>query len=103
MKDSQDAVNVSILGKQFTVACPEEEREELRAAAEYMDRKMRGIQESGKVIGLERCAIMAALNISHELLALQQDVTPVAEVETKLVSLQNRIEAALREQSELEL
>lgn len=61
-------VKVNILDKEFLVACPEEEKDELLASAAYLNRKMREIRDSGKVIGMERIAVMAALNITHELL-----------------------------------
>jgi len=50
------------------IACPEEERTALRQSAEYLDDKMREIRDSGKTHGLERIAVMAALNIAHEFL-----------------------------------
>lgn len=61
-------VTVKILEKEYQVACPEEQEAELVVSAKYLDKQMRDIRGSGKVIGLERIAVMAALNISHELL-----------------------------------
>ncbi|MCB1679703.1 MAG: cell division protein ZapA [Halioglobus sp.] len=61
-------VTVKILDKEYQVACPQEQEAELIVSARYLDKQMRGIRESGKVIGLERIAVMAALNISYELL-----------------------------------
>jgi cell division protein ZapA len=61
-------INVTIMGREFRVACPDDEREELLQSVSYLDKKMREIRDSGKVIGSERVAIMAALNITHELL-----------------------------------
>ncbi len=61
-------VTVNILDKEYQVACPPEQEAELVVSASYLDKQMRSIRESGKVIGLERIAVMAALNISHELL-----------------------------------
>jgi len=63
------SLDVTIMGREFRVACPEEERESLLQAVTYLDRKMREIRDHGKVIGLERIAIMAALNITHDYLA----------------------------------
>ncbi len=96
MKAISDGVNVSILGKEFMVACPEEERAALAAAAKYLDHKMREIQETGRVIGAERCAIMAALNIANELLELRRQpngLTP--ELDKRLKFLHNKIDRAL--------
>ncbi|MCL4105969.1 UNVERIFIED_CONTAM: hypothetical protein GTU68_058275 [Idotea baltica] len=63
-----NTVTVKILDKEYQVACPEEQQTELIVSARYLDKQMRAIRDSGKVIGLERIAVMAALNISHELL-----------------------------------
>ncbi|MCB1706829.1 MAG: cell division protein ZapA [Halioglobus sp.] len=65
---SAHTVTVRILDKDYQVACPEEQEAELLISAKYLDKQMRGIRDSGKVIGLERIAVMAALNISYELL-----------------------------------
>lgn len=95
MKTDQEGVKVSILGKEFVVACPDNEKNALLAAASYLDEKMRAIQDSGKVIGAERCAIMAALNIVHDFLDLQQNSGVSSEMAQKLRFLQTKIEAAL--------
>jgi cell division protein ZapA len=71
---------VTILDKDYQVACPVDQEAELVVSASYLDKQMRSIRENGKVIGLERIAVMAALNISHELLqASEQDSEPTAE------------------------
>ncbi|MBT4522387.1 MAG: cell division protein ZapA [Halieaceae bacterium] len=67
MSDSR-TVTVSILDKEYQVACPEDQQPELVESARYLDKQMRTIRDTGKVIGLERIAVMAALNIGHELL-----------------------------------
>ena len=61
-------LDVTILGREFKVACPEGERNELLEAVAFLDRRMREIRETGKVSGTDRIAVMAALNIAHELL-----------------------------------
>lgn len=68
MSSEPTPVEVRILEKEFLVACPAEEKESLLAAADYLSDKMREIRNSGKVIGSDRIAIMAALNITHEML-----------------------------------
>lgn len=95
MKDTGGGISVSILGKDFMVACPESEREALRAAAAYLDKAMREINASGKVIGTERSAIMAALNISNELLALRARGGMSNSDRDRLRQLVTRIDAAL--------
>jgi cell division protein ZapA len=61
-------LDVTILGRDFKIACKEGEREELTEAVALLDRRMRDIRDAGKVSGAERIAVMAALNIAHELL-----------------------------------
>ena len=65
---STNTVTLKILDKEYQVACPPEEQTALMQAGQFLDQKMRGIRTSGKVIGLERIAVMAALNISYEML-----------------------------------
>lgn len=65
---SNETVYVQILDKDYQVACPREERDALQQSAQLLDERMRTIKRSGSVIGLERIAVMAALNLSHELL-----------------------------------
>ncbi|MGK0674374.1 MAG: cell division protein ZapA [Halothiobacillaceae bacterium] len=64
-------VDITILDKEYRVACPESEREALERSARFLDAKMREIRHTGKVIGNDRVAVMAALNITHELLQLR--------------------------------
>ena len=94
---SSRGVNINIMGRDFSVACPPEEQENLREAARFLDSNMKDIQKSGKVIGAERCAIMAALNITNDLLQLQRSTAGQDKVQEKLASLQERIDEALRE------
>ncbi|WP_010489359.1 cell division protein ZapA [Pseudomonas sp. S9] len=69
-----NTVNVQILDKEYCINCPQNERANLEGAARYLDAKMREIRSSGKVIGADRVAVMAALNITHELLHKQNDL-----------------------------
>ncbi len=68
MSKQSTTAEVKILDKEYLVACPDEERDALTRAARHLDSKMREIRASGKVFGTERIAVMAALNITHELL-----------------------------------
>jgi cell division protein ZapA len=65
---STKTIPVHILGKDYQVACPEEERHSLMAAATELDQRMKTIRQSGTVIGVERIAVMAALNLAYELI-----------------------------------
>lgn len=96
---SKETVSVSILGKEFSVSCPEEEREALVKAAKYVDLRMHEMQRSGKVAGIERSAIVAALNVSYELLRLrEQSLSAAAEWQRRVKALHARIDDVLREE-----
>lgn len=94
---SNKGVNISIMGRDFSVACPPHEQDDLLAAARHLDKNMKDIQKTGKIIGAERCAIMAALNITNELLTLQRQTAGQDQVQAKLSSMQERIDEVLRE------
>jgi cell division protein ZapA len=83
------------MGRDFSVACPPDEQEDLLEAARYLDKSMKEIQKTGKIIGAERCAIMAALNITNDLLKLQKATTGQEQIKSKLNALQARIDEAL--------
>ncbi|WP_111641404.1 cell division protein ZapA [Marinimicrobium alkaliphilum] len=70
-----ETVSVRILDKDYQVACPPEERQALLESARLLDERMREIKRSGSVIGLERIAVMVALNLSHELMQAEQRST----------------------------
>ena len=91
-----NTVTVHILDKEYCIACPQDERANLESAARYLDGKMREIRSGGKVIGADRIAVMAALNITHDLLhkqqRLDQEVTTTRE---KVRDLLGRVDSAL--------
>ena len=59
-------VTITVMGREFRVAAPEGEERQLLASVDFLNKKMREIRDTGKVVGIERIAIMAALNIAHE-------------------------------------
>lgn len=97
-------VNISILGKEFQVSSPESEHQQLLQAANFLDQRMKEIRESGKVIGLDRIAIMAALNLSYELLS-KSDVNVADEsiINAKIQQLNERIDDSLESCKQIEL
>ncbi|HKB60024.1 MAG TPA: cell division protein ZapA [Gallionellaceae bacterium] len=100
--DKVQTLEVKILDRELRVACPEDERAELLDAVAYLDRKMREIRDGGKVISVERIAIMAALNIAHELLTTRLGSGfDMAEFKRRMVSMEATIDATLAEQDEL--
>ena len=66
MSKESDAVKIQIMDKEYQVTCPDEERDELIASAEYLGARMKEISRSGKVLGVDRIAVMAGLNLAHE-------------------------------------
>lgn len=96
MKYEKPAITVEILGKRYSVACPESQVEALIQSAHYVDSKMREIRESRRVVGLDRIAVMAALNIAHELLTEHSQVTDYKQnLETKLRHLTVALDEAM--------
>ncbi|MCB1615466.1 MAG: cell division protein ZapA [Pseudomonadales bacterium] len=96
---SKDTVTVRILDRDYQVSCPSDEQESLLASARYLDQQMRSIKSAG-VIGLERIAVMAALNIAHELLTEGSTATSNRD---DLKRLTDKISQALGGQSQLQL
>jgi cell division protein ZapA len=104
MTDRMTRVSVRILEKEYQVACTVEERTELLDSAEYLNGKMREIRDSGNVVGLDRIAVMAALNLAHELLKLRNRGDLVdSDVSQKVRQLRERVETALTRGQQLEL
>lgn len=94
-------MDVSIMGREFRVACPDDEQEELLSAVSFLDRKMREIRDSGKVIGVERIAIMAALNIAHELLTTRTGGFDIGDFKRRIGSMQDQLDQAMLDQEKL--
>jgi len=98
-----EGVKVSILGREYSVACADDQQSALTQAAVHLDRRMREIQKGGKVIGMERCAIMAALNITHELLELTNRDNRSVDMETRVRTLNEKIDLAMRDDEQKQL
>jgi cell division protein ZapA len=95
----RNAVTISLLGREFRVACPEGEQKQLMASVDYLNRRMKEVRDTGKVVGNERIAIMAALNIAHELMsnpgkASSPSVDNTA-IKRRIVAMQETLDAAL--------
>jgi len=103
MKKSPQGVNVSIMGREFAVACADEQRDALSQAAMHLDIKMREIQKSGKIIGMEKCAIMAALNITHELLSARAKQGESEKFDAKVSNILEKLDVAMQEQVQLSI
>ena len=96
MSNSVKPITVTIMDKEYLVGCTEEEREALFASVEFLNRKLREQRDSGKVIGSERVAVMAALNIAHEYLDYRRRNDSVErDFGSGLERIQSKIQAAL--------
>ena len=93
------SIEIHILGRAYKVACSREEESALIAAADYLDQKMRAIRDGSNVIGAERIAIMAGLNLAHDLLT--QGGGLVEEARTRLTHCNALLDAALEDQDKL--
>ncbi len=103
MSSDSVPVTVRIMEKEFCVACPADERDSLLASARYLDGKMRQIRDSRKVVGMDRIAVICALNLAHELLQ-NKTVAPTENAfATRVKNLHDKIEVALQKDKQLEL
>jgi cell division protein ZapA len=102
MSSTIKTLDVKILDRELRIACPEEERAELLDAVAYLDKKMRDIHETGKIASIERIALMAALNITHELLGMKLGRgVDLADFTRRMNAMQAAIDQALAEQDTL--
>lgn len=96
MSDELNPVTVRILDKEYQVACSENERQALLESAELLNSKMREIRAAGKVVGLDRIAVMAALNLSHEVLLTRGAMTQTdQQLLERLRSMNDRLSQAV--------
>ena len=90
------ALTISLLGREFRVACPEGEESQLLAAAEYLNRKLKEVRDTGKVVGNERIALMTALNIAHESLSQKSPgVVDNTAIRRRIIAMQEAVDSAL--------
>jgi cell division protein ZapA len=101
MKEAK-SLQISIMGREFRVACPEDEQAGLLEAVDYLNRKMLEIRDAGKIIGLERIAIMAALNIAHEMLSMKVGgAFDMGDLKRRMARMETIIDQTMAEQSNL--
>ena len=98
-KAGGSAMNIQILGRDFRVACPEGEEKQLQASVDFVNRRMKELRDGGRIVGNERIAVMAALNIAHEFLS-QKPGKAAASVDAsehrrRIVAMQESLDSAL--------
>lgn len=91
-----EALTVTIMDKEYRVACPKEEMDNLRASADLLNEKLDEIKKQGSVIGTERIAIMAALNMSHEILHNKSIHMEHEDINQRIESLSDKINQSIR-------
>lgn len=104
MSELFEKVTVRILEKDYHIACPAEEKRDLSASVDLLNRKMREIRDSGKVVGLDRVAVMAALNLANELIKAQgagEELKDIVGVRVR--SMRERLDDALGPAKQLSL
>jgi len=103
MSAKPKTLDVIIMGRTYKVACADDERDALRAAVIYLDKKMNEIKSAGKVASAERIAVMAALNISHELLTTRNSTSgfDIEMLKRRMASMEATLDKALAPQERL--
>jgi len=100
--ENVNALDVTILDREFRVACPDDEKANLLQAVEYLDKKMCEIRDAGKIVSAERIAVMAALNITHEFLSTRLGGgVDMGEYKRRMQAMQATIDEALADQDKL--
>jgi cell division protein ZapA len=97
-------VTITILEKEYLISCRDEERDQLHTAAAFLNDKMREVKNGGKVVGTERIAVMAALNITSELLSRRSETEELSSsVDSTIRRLRSKIDAALTAGARVEM
>ena len=102
MVDAAKSIEVNLLGRTYRVACDDGEREALMQAVAYLDGKMNEIRKSGKVMGAERIAVMAALNVAHELLSVRLGAGfDLGQAKRRISAIESQLDSAIAKQEKL--
>jgi cell division protein ZapA len=90
------ALTINVMGREFRVACPEGEENQLLASVDFLNRRLREVKDTGKVVGNDRIAMMAALNIAHELLTQGgPKAVDAGDIRGRIISMQETLDRAL--------
>ncbi len=102
MNADAKGLQINVMGREFRVACPDNEQKGLLEAVDYLNKKMNEIRDAGKIVGLERIAIMAALNIAHELLSTKVGGGfDIAEMKRRMAHMETVLDQVMADQKEL--
>jgi cell division protein ZapA len=104
MSEQSTSVQVKILDKEYQVNCPLSDQEALMKSARYLDENMRKIKGRGNIHGLEKIAVMAALNITHDMLKKNRLINETRHVTAQQIkTLEDKVDAALLKSRQLEI
>ncbi|MCC6924076.1 MAG: cell division protein ZapA [Nitrosomonas sp.] len=99
--NNENVLIIDIMGREFSINCPDEEREEILKAAEFLNSKIQEIKNEGKIVDSERVIIAAALGITHELLALHRsNGFDIDDIKRRITNIRERITAVLNKKRE---
>src|SRR3979490_1151236 len=102
MAEGPKTIEVNLLGRTYRVACGDDEREALTQAVAYLDAKMNEIRKAGKVMGAERIAVMAALNVAPELLRVKLRAGfDTGQAKQRIMAIESQLDAAIAKQEKL--
>lgn len=102
MSADAKGLQINVMGREFRVACPDNEQKGLLEAVDYLNKKMNEIRDAGKIVGLERIAILAALNIAHELLSTKVGGGfDIAEIKRRMAHMETVLDQVMADQKEL--
>ena len=94
---NSSGLNIKIMDKDYRISCPADQQSSLTESAEFLNTRLNEIKIKGAIIGSERIAIMAALNLAHELLGNKDSVEKLDDVDLRMINLQKKIDIALHE------
>ncbi len=103
MKEEIIPVSVKILEKEYRIACASNHKESLEQSAALLNDKMHEIRSSGKVIGSDRIAVMAALNLAHELLQQEQQTADTSHITQQIKKIRTKVDSTVNSSKQLEI
>ena len=95
MSQKPNSVSIRILDKEYSIGCPEGEEATLLASADLVTKKIMEIKDRGSIIESERIAVMAALNLAHEVLNANSANNSLNDVDQRINSLKEKIDSAI--------
>lgn len=100
MNDSGNSITVKILGQEYKIKCPPDKMNELQESANYLNKMMLDLRDNTKIMGIDKIAVLAALNVTHEMLSLKkQKQLHIDSLSKRIQELQYNVEQALLQEA----